>query len=110
METQSTTRADLYLKPKTDAQIAAIPNATPGMVAFSSDQGKMVVNEVTGWSAVNAVTGVRYAKVNLTTAQMQGMSAAPVVILAAPGAASTYVIHGLKFTISYAGALLRAEA
>lgn len=105
IETQSTTRADIFMKPKTDAQINAILNPSLGMMAVSSDSGKLVVREAAAWSPVNAITGVRYAKVNLTTAQIQGMSAAPVVLLAAPGATATYIVHGMKFTIAYAGAL-----
>lgn len=105
LETQSTTRADHYMKPKTDAQIAAIVNPSLGMMAFSSDSGKLVVREATAWSTVNAVTGVLYQTVNLTTAQIQGMSAAPVVILPAPGAGLTYIVHALRFSIVFAGAL-----
>lgn len=105
VETQSTTRADIFMKPKTDAQIAAIVNPTLGMVAVSSDSGKMVVREAAAWTPVNPVTGTLYASVNLTTAQIQGMSAAPVVILATPGAGLTYIVHGLRLSIAYAGAL-----
>jgi len=105
IETQSTTRADIFMKPKTDAQIAAIVNPTPGMVSFSSTLGKMVVRETAVWAPINAVTGLLYSTVNLTTAQIIGMSAAPVVILAAPGAGLTYIVHGLRFSIVYAGAL-----
>lgn len=105
VETQSTTRADIFMKPKTDAQIAAIVNPTLGMVAVSSDSGKMVVREAAVWAPLNSVTGVLYKTVNLTTAQIIGMSAAPVEVLAAPGAALTYIVHALRFSIVYAGAL-----
>jgi hypothetical protein len=105
VETQSTNRADIFMKPKTDAQIAAILNPTLGMVAVSSDSGKLVVREAAVWAPVNAVTGVLYQTVNLTTAQIIGMSAAPVVILAAPGVGKTYIVQALRFSIVYAGAL-----
>lgn len=105
VETQSTARADLFMKPKTDAQIAAIVNPTPGMVAYSSTLGKAVVREATAWTPINAVTEVLYKTVNLTTAQIIGMSAAPVEILPVPGAGLTYIVHALRFSIVYAGAL-----
>lgn len=110
LETQSTTRSDIFMKPKTDAQIAAIVNPTPGMVVFSSDLNKAVVREATAWAPINGVTGTLYTSVNLTTAQIQGMSAAPVVILAAPGAGLTYIVHGCKLSITYATALFTAGA
>lgn len=105
IETQSTTRSDIFLKPKTDAQIAAIPNPTLGMVAVSSDSGKMVVREAAGWSPLNPITGTLYQSLNLTTAQVQGMNAAPVQILPAPGVGIIYLVHGFRFSKTYAGAL-----
>ncbi len=101
VETQSTTRADIFMKPKTDAQIAAIPNPTLGMVAVSSDSGKMVVRESAAWATLNAVTGMQYATINLTAAQINGMSAVPVQILPAPGAALTYIVHDFRLSITH---------
>jgi len=105
LELQTTTRAPIFMKPMTTAQIAAIPNPTNGMEAFDSDLGRFVQYYGGAWNVVNSVLGVSYKTINLTTAQIQGMSAAPVEVLAAPGAGLTYVIHGFKLSITYATAL-----
>lgn len=105
IETQSTTRADIFMRPKTDAQINAILNPTPGMMAYSSDQGKLVVREAAAWNPLNAVNGMQYSSINLTTAQIIGMSANPVQILPAAGATVTIIVHDFRFSIIYAGAL-----
>lgn len=107
LELQSITRADLFLKPKTDAQIALIPNPTSGMIAFSSDTNALMVRGSVNWSAITPSLPfpILYSSVDLTTAQIRTMYTTPVVILPAPDAGLTYIVHGLKFSLLYAGAL-----
>jgi len=105
LEIQSTTRADIFLKPKTDAQIAAIPNPTDGMIAFSSTQSAIVVREAGNWDPLTPAVPptppfILYASVSLNTSQMfdmlsNGIGSQP-IILPAPGPGLRYIIHGIN--------------
>src|SRR5437868_10600174 len=72
LELQSTTRADIYLKPKTDAQINAIPNPTPGMIAFSSDSDSLSIRGITSWDPIvpPALPSILYAEFIVTHTQL----------------------------------------
>jgi hypothetical protein len=105
IETQSTTRSDIFMKPKTNTEISAIANPTSGMWAFSSDSDNPVFYDGVIWNQINPTSGFRYAAGNLTTANIQNMSAVPVGILPAPGAGLTHIIHSARIVVTYAGAL-----
>ena len=99
LEIQSTTRADIFLKPKTDAQISAIPNPTPGMMAFSSDSEALVVRGSGSWDALVPSTppSILYSETIVSRAQLTNVFAGiPLNILAAPGAGFYYNIHGFS--------------
>jgi hypothetical protein len=102
VETQSTTRADIFMRPKTDAQINAILNPTPGMMAFSSDSGRFVQYYGGAWNQVNPLNRTNITTGTLTTANIQGMSAAPVAVATLPALAAglTYVVHGMRLVLN----------
>lgn len=105
LELQSTTRSDIFFKPKTDAQIAAIPNPTAGMVAFSSDSNAIVVRDDTTWNALvppgpPTPSPILYSSISLNTSEMfdmlsNGIGSQP-IILPAPGPGLRYIIHGIN--------------
>ncbi len=113
LELQSTTRADLFLKPKTDVQIASIPNATIGMLAFSSDTGQLMANGYSGWAPVGGTPVapvMLYANIELTTLDLQFMVSgnplvAPGLLEDPPGTELTYIIHGIRFNLTENGAV-----
>lgn len=102
LETQSITRSDIFMKPKTDAQIAAIVNPTNGMMAFSSDSGRFVQYYGNAWNQVNPLNRTNIATGTLTRANIIAMSAAPVAIATLPALATglTYVVHGMRLVLN----------
>ncbi len=107
LELQSTTRADIFLKPKTDIQIAAIPNPTSGMIAFSSDSDSIVVRGSSSWDPIVPPTlpSILYTSVTITHQQLVDYAATPlpIPVLPAPGAGFFYVVHGWNVVTSAAG-------
>lgn len=81
LELQSTTRAPLFMKPMTDAQIAAIPNPILGMTAVSSDSGRVVWYSGTAWRQHNPATGISYSSTLLAATDVQNMYATPFLVL-----------------------------
>lgn len=97
-EFQSTTRA-VALPRMTSAQIGAISNPADGMIAYNTDLADFVVRKNTVFTQMNPLTGVQYATVTLTAAQVIAMNGAGVQILAAPGAGLSYVIQGFAVNL-----------
>lgn len=88
LELQSTQGA-LLLPRMTSAQIAALTPVVDGMVAYDSTNGTAVVHSAGVWGGQGNLSAV----VTLTQANIQGMFAAPVAILPAPGAGKTIIVH-----------------
>jgi len=101
LELQTTTRAPVFMKPMTTAQIAAIPNPTNGMEAFDGDLGRFVQYYGGAWNQVNPLNRTNYTSGTLATADVQGMYAAPVAVASLPALAAglTYVVHGLRLVL-----------
>jgi hypothetical protein len=104
LETQSTTRADIFMKPKTDAQIAAIVEPTPGMVAFSSDSDALVVRGESDWTPIIPATSpsILYAEATISNSELQafGTSVYIIDVLPAPGAGLFYMVHGFGVVLT----------
>lgn len=101
LELQTTTRAPIFMAPMTDAQIASIPNPTFGMLAASSTTGRVVWYNGTSWAQYSPASGINYASISMTAANIQGMSATPFQMLPAPGAGLSYLVHRARFTLNY---------
>jgi hypothetical protein len=101
LELQSTTRADVFIKPKTDIQIAAINNPTKGMIAFSSNSNTIVVNDGTTWNALTPPApppppAVLYSEIIVSHSTLVNtlFNELPVDLLPAPGVGFYYNIVG----------------
>jgi hypothetical protein len=92
LELQSTTRA-FVLPRMTTAQKNAIAVPTAGMEVFDTTLQSMSYYINGAWQGVTALYGDQIVSVTLTQAQVQGMSATPVQILAAPGAGLSYYVN-----------------
>lgn len=97
-EFQSTTRA-VALPRMTTAQVAAIATPADGMIAYNSDLNDLVVRKNGVFTQSNPLTGIQYATVTLTSAQVNSMFANGVALLAAPGAGLGYVVHGFSLNL-----------
>lgn len=100
LELQSTTRSDLFLKPKTDAQIAAISNPTAGMIAFSSDSDSLVVRGNSSWDPVvpPSLPPILYAEFIVSHSVLVNtlFQEFPLDLLPAPGVGFYYNIHSFS--------------
>ena len=100
LELQST-KGGFLLPRMTTVQRDAL-NAVNAMQVFNSDTGVVDIYQAGGWASGSSV--VLSAAVNVNQASLQGMNAAAVAILGAPGAGKVIIVHAAFLNYTYANA------